>query len=462
MLKTNDANPKDDAVPVAEVVEPSPAEKPPKKKQAAYRATVQALLIIGFLGIGAAVTFLLVLQKTAPATTGDLGGPPVVEVLTVSVGEVPVTIDGFGEVRTRQRVQLVPQVGGRILEKDDGLIEGGTVEGGEVLLRIDPADAELAVRQAEAELARLAATLRRLASQEAAAEAAVAQAETRLETERAEADVARQQYERLNPDQDVPPLVARLPQVREAEAALRSAEANAQDVELQAEELAAQKQAAEVRLDQAQLSAERTEVRLPKGGSYRVTRTAADVGQFVAPGQTVAELYRVGAVEVPLPLPARDLALLDLPGTAVTLIDPATRQTWTGTAVRTDGEIDPQSRLVRVIVLPDGDTTGLVPGMFVRGELIGRPLSNVAAVPRLALRSLESADNNRRTGGLESAGTEELLYVVRDGLLRFVPVTIVHREAETAYVEGLNDGDQIVLTDLDIVTDKMEVSVGEV
>ncbi|MEM6315929.1 MAG: hypothetical protein AAF743_17700, partial [Planctomycetota bacterium] len=132
---------------------------------------------------------------------------------------------------------------------------------------------------------------------------------------------------------------------------------------------------------------------------------------------------------------------------------------------------------VVVAIAPEELDGQLVPGLFLETTIIGDPVENVAAVPRLALRQAErnpladantdtdaNAETNgrnqatRRTGGFGTTEPQRL-YVIREGVLRFVDVDVIRKTRETAFVRGLDNGDQVVTTDLNIVTDGMEVDV---
>ena len=66
--------------------------------------------------------------------------------------EIPV-LDTFGEVHSRRTLELRAAVGGRVLSLSDRFEDGGTVQAGDVLLRIDPADAQAALDRLQADLA---------------------------------------------------------------------------------------------------------------------------------------------------------------------------------------------------------------------------------------------------------------------------------------------------------------------
>jgi len=67
--------------------------------------------------------------------------------------DVQLKVSAQGEVRPQIEIDLVPQVGGQIINVSRNFIQGGTFKKGEVLLQIEPADFEIAVIQAESDVA---------------------------------------------------------------------------------------------------------------------------------------------------------------------------------------------------------------------------------------------------------------------------------------------------------------------
>ncbi|WP_062012342.1 efflux RND transporter periplasmic adaptor subunit [Aureimonas sp. AU4] len=159
-----------------------------------YRATLLALPLLASTGLAFA--------QGAPGGTAP--PPPAVTVETVTPSTVPVTYEYPARVAASRLVEIRAQVGGILLERSFN--EGARVNEGDTLFRIDPkpyqaevALAEAQVTQAKAQLSQAqrteeraqslartgagtAATLDDARSQRELAQAAVAQAEARLET----------------------------------------------------------------------------------------------------------------------------------------------------------------------------------------------------------------------------------------------------------------------------------------
>ena len=189
-----------------------------------------------------------------------------------------------------------------------------------------------------------------------------------------------------------------------------------------------------------------------------------DVGQYVTPGTPLARVYAVDYAEIRLPLPDAELAYLDLP---LDYRDEAARDTgpevilradfagktheWRGRIVRTEGEIDPRSRMVYTVARvkdpyargDDPSRPPLAAGLYVEAEILGHGAEGVAVVPRSAVRNGDT-----------------VLVVDEDDLLRFRTVDILRTGDQKAIIRsGLAAGERLCLSSLVAVTDGMRVRI---
>jgi RND family efflux transporter MFP subunit len=372
-------------------------------------------LLILFAGAGIAAGMILTrpaVERQPPQTP-----PPLVRVLEVELENRTLTVETQGTVLPRTESTLVAEVSGRVVWVSPRLVNGGFFGRDDELLRIDSTDYEQALARARAE---------------------VASAEVRLARQRADAEIAREEWSRLGEGTGTP-LALRELQLAEARAALEAA------------------RAAEAR---AARDLERTVVRAPYAG--RVRSESVDPGQFLAPGASIARVYAVDYAEVRLPLPDEDLAFIELPlhyrddrrddeGPPVTLAATFAGRThqWIGRLVRTEGEIDARTRMVYTVARvrdpyarrDDPQRPPLSVGMFVHAEITGITAESVAAIPRAALR------DERTT-----------LVVDEENRLRFRELSVLRLTEDEAIIrDGLADGERICLTPLDAVVDGMKV-----
>ena len=75
-----------------------------------------------------------------------------VNVLLAEPGIQTPILESFGALESRRRLELRAAVGGRVIELAPGFEDGGEVTAGQLLVRLDPADAEAAVARAQSDL----------------------------------------------------------------------------------------------------------------------------------------------------------------------------------------------------------------------------------------------------------------------------------------------------------------------
>lgn len=322
--------------------------------------------------------------------------------------DVSLKVQVQGEASAQTEIDLVPEVGGKIVYVSPSFIDGGTFKKGQTLLRIDDSDYKVAVIRAEA---------------------GVAQAEQALAREIAEGEIARRDFEELGTGEPTA-LALRKPQRQQAEAGLQAAQA-----ELQA----------------ANLQLQRTYVNAPFNG--RVRSKASDLGQFVGPGARLGRIFSTDIFEVRLALKDSDLGKIDLPiafvaknrASAPTVklsaIVAGKNQEWTGQIMRTDSSFDTQTRTLSAIaevVDPYGkgrsqNDMPLAPGLFVQAELTGRVYESAIVIPRDGLRP------------------DNLVYVVDDkGKAEVRNVEVIDTSPKVAILRsGISAGELIVLSPME-------------
>lgn len=410
---------------------------PPAKANDLHRTWLRQVQVGGaVLLVGIVTAGLLIKSKKPPQTQPPEILGPRVSTVSAASEQVRMTIEEFGTAEPRVQAPVAPEVSGRVVAVHEQLQAGGLIPAGETLVQIDKADYQLAYDRATAQLAAAKAS-------EQQAVAAIEQASTQLAIEQAEAAVARSQWEATHPGQPADPLVLRQPQIRQAAAAVQAAKAQVASARAAITE-------AQVAVNQAQLHLDRTRLSLPYDA--RVLSESVDVGQFVTPGQVVAQVHGLDAMEITVMIDQRDLAWFDPSDSPAEVAAEFAGQWWTrtGRVDRLAGEVDLRSRLVPVVVRVDQpfDTTDgrppLMPGAFARVNIQGRLLDRVVTIPRHAVHD----------------GGE--VWVVREGRLRIVHPKIIRQTATTAYItEGLGPADPVITTLLDAISDGMKVRLAK-
>lgn len=377
-------------------------------------------LVLLILGLGLAYLLLVAKPGPQPQPAPELAAPRV-QVVVVEPQARSIAVVTQGTVGPLQQVTLISRVAGQVEAVASSFAEGGFFQAGEELIKVEDVDYRFAIVRAESQVAAM---------------------QQRVAEERGRALQAKREWRDLG-SKDANALFLRQPQLAAAEAALAAAKAD---------------------LEAAQLDLKRTSISLPFNG--RISTKRVDVGQYISPGAVLAEAYATEAVQLRLPLTDRQVALLDLPLTyqaqesAVTEAIPVTLEArfgnrqwrWQASIVRTDASIDVDSRVLYAVAEvrdPFAREAGserppLAPGLFVSATIEGRDLPDVVVLPRSALRSDDS-----------------LMLVDAENRTQARAVQVLQGDAQQVWVQGLEPGDRVIVSESDLLDAGMKVTAEE-
>jgi RND family efflux transporter MFP subunit len=364
------------------------------------------------LCLGVAATIMAVKPAVTPQPYEPLA--TMVRVKRVEAKTEYLLIKSQGTVQPRIQSELIPEVSGRVMWISPALVDGGSFNADDVLLRIDDADYKTAVERSSAQLSR---------------------------TE-VEARFAKDELKRLQQLHDQQ--LASQSQLDSGKRAFRVADANLLE--------------SRANLDQAQRDLARTNLIAPFTGLVR--KENVDRGQFVARGNSIATIYATDFVEVRLPIAPDQLSYIGMPvvrrGQIPADIRPPVTATadfgnislsWSGELIRTEAQIDERSRMgygvARFENRPmDNENAVSVPvGLFVQATIRGREVKDVVRLPRSVMR-----DNN------------QVLIVDDNNRLHFREVSILRLEHDDVLIDsGLRDGERVCLSPMQTVVDGMQV-----
>ncbi|MDH3744534.1 MAG: efflux RND transporter periplasmic adaptor subunit [Acidobacteriota bacterium] len=380
------------------------------------RAKILLPIVVLLFGAGLAAAIVnlrpRVERREVPAPA------PLVRAVTVEPQDLLLSIRSQGTIVPGVESVLAAQVAGKIDWVSPQFAVGGQFRRGTVLARIEDSDYRLALSRAEAEVAR---------------------AQTRLDLELAEADQALRDWQELGRGEPTA-LTLREPQTAEARASLQAAEAS---------------------VEQARIQLSRTRIAAPYNG--RLRRKLVDLGQFVAPGTPLIEIFSTEYAEIELPVAKRDLEFLRFDLADPSVSDPTTvelsgelggtRHTWSAKLVRAGGEFDPRTRMLSLFArIKDpfakragAESAALPMGLFVDAEIEGKTIPGAVLLPRSALR-----DRDR------------LLVIDEESRLRFRDVEVVRLDREDIVIgSGIEAGERVCVSPLETVVDGMTVRIAE-
>ena len=424
------------------------------------KTVLKRLLVLPPVLIGGAVLAWQIGGHDAPEQAPPDEPARLARVITVNpVTFVPRAV-GFGHVEPGTVWRAVAQVSGEIVYRHPDLEAGKPMADGTAILRIDPADYELAVDRIQATLASDEAELADLAVEDANTRASLAIERRSLAL--ADEDLGRKRTLRRSDDvsqaavdEAERTLLTQRQRVQELDNALRRIPARRQVLE-------ASRALNQAQLAEAQLDLARTEVRIPFNA--RISDVHVEERQFVSVGEEMVVADSIDVAEVAAQIPAgqmmplfRDhIAFADRPPEtlgglfdelgirAIVRFRVGDRSIeWTARVDRVNPELDPTTRTVGVVAAVDqpyrqavlGERPPLIKNMYVRVEILGQPRPDSIVVPRVAVRR---------------DGDRSVVYVVdgEERLRRRVVIADVPQADMVRVADGLVAGDRVVVSDL--------------
>ena len=387
-------------------------------------------LLLPIVLVVVTVTLMMIIFKNPPENKrAKPSKAPQMTVVTETVRpqNYQVIVQSFGTVKPQTQSVLFSQVSGQINQVSKQFRAGSFFEQGEMLVQLDDRDYRTEVKIAQASLL---------------------SAKQSLQEEGARVKQAEADWKRLGNGQTPNALVLRQPQYEAAKAQVLSAQAS---------------------LDKVKLSLERTTIVAPYAG--RVLKKNVDIGQVISSNTALADIFAVDYVEIRLPINNKDLPLMSLPeeyqsadkkvvsegdeslliNNVVISSDLMGEQRWQGKIVRTESAIDEVSQQLYVIaqIIRPYDRefnkgAQIKIGQYITAEITGREVKNALVIPSSTIYQ------------------GSYVYIVQDGLLMRKEVNIGWQNGtESIVTQGLNAGDELVLTSLGQVSSGTPVAVEE-
>jgi len=365
----------------------------PKMKHAVLPLTI--LLV----AVGVSAALAMFKPKPLKAVSPDTAVP--VKTIVTERIDKHFSIRSQGTVAARTRTTLVSEVSGSIVGVSPNFVVGGVFKQHEVLMWLDPADYEVDVQRANAELASTHA---------------------QLALEQAKTSQAQREWDQTGKSRERAPILAlRKPYMDEALAKVQKAEAE---------------------LKQAQRKLEKTKIRAPYAGM--VSKKSVDMGHYVNAAASLGEMFAIDRAEVRLSITDSDLAILGTSfvtspkadaGAAAqvtlsSLVEGKSQQ-WDATIVRSEGVVDPLNRTQFLVAHVDDPYGLLTPknharllmGSFVTAQVQASQSQSVFAIPRNAIY-----DGPR------------IAVVDKAQRLQFMPIVIYASDEHFSYIsEGVNN-----------------------
>lgn len=187
---------------------------------------------------------------------------------------------------------------------------------------------------------------------------------------------------------------------------------------------------------------QKTEVRAPFDGVVGLRLVSE--GSYISPNITIARFVDIRSVKIDFSIPEKYSAQVDI-GTDVLFTIEATSRSFTGSVYAVEPRIDPGTRTLRIRAQASNKEGLILPGTFAKIELILSKIDKAILAPSHAI-----------VPDIEG----QKAYVVRDGRARLTPIVSgIRTEDNLQVVDGLNEGDTLIISGLLQLRDGLPVDV---
>lgn len=152
------------------------------------------------------------------------------------------------------------------------------------------------------------------------------------------------------------------------------------------------------------------------------------VGSSARVGTLLGEIINLEQMEVAMPVEANDIQWIDKQQ-LITFTSSEILGQWTGSITRIGSDIDTRTQTVQIFVTIDNEPgVALLNGTFLEVSIPGHYIDNAYAIPSKAIYE------------------DKYVYLIKDGKLERVTITIVRRELDQVIIEdGIKNGDTLVI-----------------
>ena len=411
------------------------------------------LRVVLVLALAVFLAKWLISLKAEPEKKEIVRKPPSVKVMVVKPVSKIMTVDAYGTVKPRKLVKIAVEVPGRIDHIHPSFIEGGVIEKGALLVRIDQRSykldrqaAQVRIRQAKTDIESLEQDIENLKND--------------IVLSKANVDLAKKELERikaLNKSQ-----FASKNSLDKVEQQYLQARIQLQNISNRlslTDTLMEQKNAAfamaKVDFQKADLAFSKTQIKADFNGF--VLDKFAEVGEYVSPGQVIGSIYQKDCLDVDVRIPLEKMKWIEsffengkTPDAKVMLanFDSMKSCSWDAKVARIKAKIDEKTRTLPMtleIMKPDvklKNMFDLKPGTFVKCSIAGESYENIFILPRYLLKRGNT------------------LFTVNNNHLRMKKVSVLRKFEDEIYINGgLAPGDKIIFSPLPGALEGMELNI---
>lgn len=364
-----------------------------------------AFILVPILLVGAFLfsNFLASKKKLPPQRPK----PPVinyVKVQEVNYKETPVEIEVFGRVGSSQQINVVAEVGGRLDKGSINLKEGENFKKGQILARINDNEQALTLQSRKANFLNLFASV--------IPDIKIDFPDTY--------NLWLDYYNRIDLNKELPLIPTEIPSKAKTFLASKGILSEYYSIKSLEENL------------------KKYTIVAPYSGS--IVSVNFEIGSVVNPGANIASIIRTDKLELKVPVQQKDINYVTI-GSEVEIVQEGANKSWKGEVVRKAGFIDPNTQSISVYIGINDDAQDVYDGLYLKAIIPGKIIDQGMEIDRSVLRNKNE------------------VFVVADSVLKTSQVNIVKVTSNKAIINGLKEGDLMVVDAPSNASNNMKVQI---
>ncbi|MCP4671810.1 MAG: HlyD family efflux transporter periplasmic adaptor subunit [Desulfobacula sp.] len=414
---------------------------------------LRLLRVVIVLIIAFALAKVLISLKKEPEKKEIIKTPPGVKVMMVKPVSKVMTVDAYGTVKPGRLVKITAEVSGRIEYIHPLFIEGGEIQQGQVLIKIDRRTyklnrqaGEVRIKQAQTDIQQLKQDIENLENDIKLSSANLKLVEKEFYRIKA---LSKNQFASKNS------LDRAEQQFLQAKIQLQNFSNRLSLTDTLMEQKNSALAMAQVDFKKADLALQKTIIKSDFHGF--VLNKFAEAGEYINPGQVMGSMYQKDNLDVDVRIPLEKLRWIEsffengkTPEAKVTManLDKIKPFVWDAKVARIKANIDETTRTLPMTLeilkpaLKIKNVFQLKPGTFVKCSISGKTYKDIFVLPRYLLKR------------------DDILYTINENHLKIKKVGILRKFEDEVYInQGLSKGDKIIISPLPGAIDGMELAI---
>tara|TARA_A100001037_G_scaffold281560_1_gene285346 strand:- start:879 stop:2219 length:1341 start_codon:yes stop_codon:yes gene_type:complete len=392
-----------------------------------------------------------------------------VETVEVRKKDTIFWVSGYGTVKPKTEINVIPEVSGRVVFRSNKFRKGDFVKKGDLLFKVDSVSYSLSVRQKKAEIEKLKSDIKNLVQSKNNFHADLNIAKKHLNVIKKELDrkkkirqkqvISQQEYERV------------VESYLRQERVVQSVKNSLALIPSQLEQKKKSIDIVKVELDRSLIDLKKTKFYAPFDS--RVSLAQVEVGDYLQQGNSYGKIYETSSVEIAVSIPVEEARWV-FPELRFRKSEQSIKNgrrffplaeikwnkfgkslQWSGRVSRVDSGLDSSTRTLSLIVevinpseiLPSRQSTPLTVGMFVSIRIKGISVPDVFALPRFLVKS-----------ATKEGKLTDTIFLYENSKLKIKKIDILRKTMNYVFVKnGLKDGDKLITSPLPDAVDGMKL-----